>query len=267
VTVYIPTLGRIDLKLRAHLPRWLEQDMPIRLVVPVGEWEEHRAFVREMGWNSQIKVFKLPPNSFGLGASRNWIVKHAAKNGLKSIIICDDDVRPAKGTDMWLLVEDAEEPDTLGVGATHGLQDRFTGGAISANSGVILCPGGWGFTCFSLNVATALECGNFDPRLHALADDAELARNGIKRGIPWKVDCDVKIELNQKRYDPGGMSTVFPNRADRNAAERECMAIIHERWPEFTNHPDKKVRTSWQKLLDAYIPDWRERSAIHGGSL
>ena len=272
MTVYIPTIGRIDLKLRAHLPRWIEQEMPIRLVVRPDEYDAHRLLAKDLERTHgeiDLSVVKLPAaTKTGLGATRNYVVRHAERRGLSSIIICDDDVRPAKGTNMWRLIEDADQENVLGVGATHGLQDRFTGGGITKNKGkVILCPGGWGFTCFGLNVATALWLGNFDVKLHALADDAELARMGILNGIPWRVDCGVTIELNQKRYDPGGMSTVYPTREARDAAERECMALIHERWPDYTNEPDKKVRTSWQKLLDKYIPDWRDMSALHGGSL
>jgi hypothetical protein len=70
------------------------------------------------------------------------------------------------------------------------------------------------------------------------------------------------------RYDKGGIESLYKGDMEaRLAAERQCMAIMHERWPEYASHPDKKVRFSWQKILNDYIPDWKKSSAIHGGSL
>jgi len=162
----------------------------------------------------------------------------------------------------------AERDDVLGIGATRPIHDRFTDGAVSRNSGPILCPGGWGFVLFALNVRNAVRAGNYDAALHTIGDDAELARHGIAYlGIPWLVHCDVRWTSLGTRYAPGGINARFADRAAREAAERECLAIIHNRWPVYTNPPDKRLRVAWQKLLNDYIPDWREHSAIHGGKL
>jgi hypothetical protein len=168
---------------------------------------------------------------------------------------------------MKLLLAEAALPGVLGIGAVRSIHDHFTGGAISRNTGVILCPGGWGFQLFGLNVRTALELGNFDPLLHSYGEDGELCRNGIRAGIPWRAHCDVKCAPIGKRYAPGGISTRFRRPEERTAAERECLTIIHDRWPYYTNRPENPLRVAWQRMLDHYIPDWRERSAIHGGSL
>lgn len=202
----------------------------------------------------------------GVGYARQYCVIHANKARIKSIIMSDDDMRPAKNADMWPLLREAAKRGVLGIGAVRPIHDHFTQGAVSANSGVILCPGGWGFQMFGLNVPAAVRIGNFDDRLHSFGEDGELARNGIKNGMPWLVHCDVPCAPIGKRYDPGGIGTRFANREQRTEAEIECLALIHKRWPAFTNPPDKPLRVAWQKMLTHYIPHWRERSAIHGGT-
>ena len=262
--VYIPTLGRPE-NLRKVIPIWLEQEFTIRLVVERREYQQHMKLRKQEGWGTEVYVLPLPIAGRGIGYARNYIVKHAKNTALKSIIISDDDMY-AYG-DAYKLIDEAAKPGVLGIGSTRSIHDRFTGGAVSKNTGVILCPGGWGFQLFGLNVDTAIECGNFNTSLNVLGEDAELARHGIARGIPWRVHCDVKSVSIGKRYSPGGMNALYPILENRVKAERRCMEIIHMRWPEYTNAPDKKLRVAWQKMLDRYIPNWREASAIHGGSL
>jgi glycosyltransferase involved in cell wall biosynthesis len=264
--VYIPTMNRID-NLRIIIPKWLDQEFQVRLVMERSEWKAHVTMKKQEGWDSSVYLLPAPLSGRGIGYARNYCVQHAKNTALEAIIMSDDDLYVHTNSDAFELIEAACEPGVLGVGATRSLHDRFTGGAISANSGVILCPGGWGLQLFGLNVRMALACGNFDRRLHSFGEDAELARQGIKNGIPWLAHCDVTCVQIGKRYDAGGISTRYRTPESRSDGERECMDIIHKMWPEYTNAPDKKPRVAWQKLLDRYIPDWMEASAIHGGSL
>jgi len=267
--VYIPTLSRLEM-LQKTVPRWMEQDLNIRLVVPPAQVDDHRELAADLEWTRNgVQVLKLPDNlSYGLGAARHYIVKHAARRKIKAIIISDDDHRPKRGTNMWDLIAAAMDPDALGVGASRSLTDRFNGGALTRNSGVILCPGGWGFTVFGLNVDNALWCGNFDPALHTFADDAELARNGITRGLIWRMHCDVWIEQMNNRYDPGGMNSLFGEDVEkRRESEKENLTLLYSRWPDYVAPPDRKYRMAWSKMLTDYIPDWKARSALHGGRL
>jgi hypothetical protein len=205
--------------------------------------------------------------SRGIGYARNYAVKHAKATNLEAIIMSDDDVHIHPNSDAYELIDAVLHPGVLGVGATRSLHDRFTNGAISANDGVILCPGGWGFTIHGLNVKTAIECGNFNPALHSFGEDAELARQGIAKGIPWRVHCGVQFVSLNKRLDPGGFSAKYHTLEGRLAGELECRKIIHKRWPDYTSEPDKKPRVAWQRMLDDYVPGWRGASAIHGGDL
>jgi hypothetical protein len=264
--VYIPTLSRTDM-LKKTVPNWIEQGLQVRLVIDRVEWSIHTKLKREENWGKDVYILPLPLSGRGMGYARNFIVHHAKKTALESIIMSDDDVHIHPNSNASLLLEEAEKPRVLGVGAVRSLHDRFTGGAISANSGPILCPGGWGFTIHGLNIDNALLCGNFDKQLHSFGEDAELARNGIVQGIPWRVHCDVEFVSLNKRLDPGGFSAKYSTLDARLEAELECRKIIHKRWPEYTSQPEKKPRVAWQKLLDDNIPNWKEASAIHGGSL
>jgi len=266
MVVYIPTMGRTG-NIRTVVPYWLEQDLQVRLVVDRYEYATYTAVKREMKWGKEVYILPTPSNGRGIGYVRNYCVKHASRTALDAIIMADDDLRPKNGTDMYELLEEAKKPGVLGIGATRSIHDLMSQGAVSRNHGPILCPGGWGFQVFALNISKTLDCGNFDIRLHSLGEDAELARHGIKNGIPWLVHCDVKVDPIGKRYAPGGINTRFRAPEKRTAAERECMTIIHGMWPDYTNTPDKPLRTAWQRMLDDFIPGWQEASAIHGGSL
>jgi glycosyltransferase involved in cell wall biosynthesis len=266
ITVYIPTLDRVDM-IQKTVPHWLVQEMPVRLVVERREYRAYTELKNRMKWGKQVYILPLPLAGRGIGYARNYAVKHARATHLDAIIMSDDDVYIHDDSDAWDLIDAVEKPGVLGVGAVRTLHDRFTNGAISRNHGVILCPGGWGFTVKALNVQTALKCGNFDPALHSFGEDAELARQGIARGIPWRVHCDVVFVSLNKRLDPGGFSSKYHTLEGRLAGELECRSIIHKRWPDYTSEPDKRPRVAWQRMLDDYIPEWRNYSVLHGGDI
>jgi len=266
MALYIPTRSRAHMLVRT-VPRWLEQEQigTIRLVVPASEYKATARLRDEHDW--EVAVVSLPHGSRGISASRAFCVEHAGRQGYEAIIMSDDDYRPQRTSDASGLLRAAEDRYALGVGAVRSLHDRFNGGRLSALSGPILCPGGWGFQCFALNVRNALAVGNFDPEL-AFWEDAELARNGIDNGLPWRVHCDVWIDSMQKRDSAGGMSSLFRSREERDEAEQRSLRLIESRWPKYqVRGPSGKSRMLWQKMLDDYLPAWRGLSALHGGSL
>jgi hypothetical protein len=264
MTVYIPTRGRPD-NIRKIVPRWLEIGQAVRLVTEHEEVDGLLALKRDENWGGNVRV-STTGGAKGIGAIRHNIVVRAAHTGHDSIILAEDDASPDVHSDWDELLRIAALPNVLGIGATRPIHDRFSGGAVSRNYGPILCPGGWGFVLFGLNVHNAIRAGNYDPKLHTIADDAELARNGIATlGLPWLVHCNVRWSSLGTRYAAGGINARFgEDREKRAAAERECFAIIHERWPAYTNAPDKPLRMQWQKFLDRYLWAWREDSAMHG---
>ena len=118
----------------------------------------------------------------------------------------------------------------------------------------------------ALTLIWLLVVGNYDPFL-TVGEDAELWRNGVEAGIPWRIHRDVKVSAVGKRNSPGGMTARWATGDARARAELESRTLIYERWPDYASPPDKPFRMSWAEMLDDYIPDWRSRSALHGGKL
>jgi len=264
-TVYICTRNRLN-NVSKVVPRWLDQNFRVILVVEPEQEDEHISLCDDMQWAGDgVYVLPLSRPNLGIGYSRNQAVLHAWKMRSRSIIMADDDIRPASGldSDMADLIDEASKPNVLGIGAVLRIHDHFTGGAISANSGVILCPGGWGGRLYGLNVDRAVELGNYDVKLDCLGEDDDMKRQGIAAGIPWLVHCDVWAESIGSRFQPGGVQAFVGN--DRKSREERNHWLLHERWPRYVSAPPKKFRMEWAKMLDDHIPNWRERSAIHGG--
>jgi hypothetical protein len=267
MAVYIPTLNRLEV-LEKTVPAWLVHDVPVVLVVDPSELKAHMRLRDRMGWGNFVEITAVKRNGMGIGYKRRHCVTHAYEMGWDSIIMSDDDHKPRESCDAQLLIDEALEPGVLGIGAVVQIYSRFTGGAINELSGPILWPGGAGFTIYGLNVETALECGNFDPRLHSFGEDAELRRQGIARGLPWRVHADVWCDALNQRNSPGGFMAKYDgDMAARHAAEIACRKLIYERWPQYVSPPSKPPRMAWQRMLTDYVPDWRKRSALHGGTL
>src|SRR6266568_841142 len=204
-TVYVCTRGRIN-NLKKIVPRWIDQNFRVILVVEKKEHKNHTFLCNEMRWSiGEVSVRALPREDRGIGYARNWAVQHASGVKLRSIIMADDDIRPAADSNMSILTEEARKPEILGVGAVLRIHDHFTDRAVSKNSGVILCPGGWGHRLYGLNVETTMALGNYDKNLDCLGEDDELQRQGIAAGIPWAVHCDVWAESIGSRNQPGGI--------------------------------------------------------------
>lgn len=267
MAVYIPTLSRYD-SLEKIVPAWLEQYVPIVLVVDPSELKEHIRFRDVHNWRPGVLIACVPKNRMGIGYKRRFCVQHAYDRGYDAFIMSDDDHKPREDSDVYRLLEEAQKPGVLGVGATIQIYARFTGGAINKLSGPILWPGGAGFSVYALNVEMAIKCGNFDARLHSFGEDAELRRQGLARGIPWRVHTDVWCDSVNQRNSPGGFMAKYDgDLAARQQAETACRTLIYERWPQYVSSPDKPPRMAWQAMLEAYVPRWREMSALHGGHL
>lgn len=262
MVAYIVTRDRPG-NLKRIIPRWLEQDIPVTLVVEGSESEQHKSLVRGMGWGRMVSVISPVQRNRGIGHARRFAVAQASRVH-RSIIMSDDDVMPNRNSSMRTLLREAESPYVLGIGATRTLHDRFSGGVTASRDDVILCPGGWGMQLFALNIENTIKIGNFDSRLDCFGEDHELMRNGIATGIPWLVHCGAKCDALGVRYDPGGLNS-FIGSGDRAKREIECRKVIHKRWPAYVSMPEARPRMRWQKMLDDYIPGWRTRSAMHGG--
>jgi len=269
MSVYIPTCGRIEM-LKKTVPWWIEQELGIRLVVKPEEYDEHVNLRDSQGWRGPVSVLRLPRRySKGIAASRRFCIEHAARMGYTEIIMSDDDHRPSNGTDAGMLLDAVRDhPDALGVGSVCSMLDRFHQGRLSQLHEVILCPSGWGLMVSALNVQNVISLGNFDVGL-TYQSDTELMRNGITRGMPWLIHCDVWVTSVGKRFAPGGIAGTFNSIAERDAEMARCLRLIESRWPRYQRPMKDGVRSRmyWAKMRDDYTPGWRELSALHGGSL
>jgi hypothetical protein len=277
VTAYIITRGRLE-NLRKIIPRWIGQDIPVVLVVEHIEKGKHDRFLLNNGWERSVQTISPNLPNRGVGFARGVAVSHALEHRLRSIIMSDDDLRPASDSDMPKLLRSAERPNVLGIGAVRALHNHYSKGVTAENDGLIICPAGWGMQLFALNIRNTMLVGNFDPKLDCFGEDHELMRQGIATsGIPWLVHCGVKCEAIGVRFDPGGLNdyiasrppvvvTASEAREQRENREQVCRAIIHDRWPKYCSRPDQRNRTAWSRMMDDWIPGWRLRSAMHGGS-
>jgi hypothetical protein len=266
MAVYIPTLNRLEV-LEKTVPVWLDKDVPVILVVDPMERRLHVTFRNAQGWHGFVHIAAVPRNKMGIGYKRRYCVQHAYDMGWDSIIMADDDHKPRPHSDVSLLLYEALNPATLGIGAVVQIYARFTGGAINNLGGPILWPGGAGFTIYGLNIENALKVGSFDPKLHSFGEDAELRRQGIVHGLPWRVHADVWCDAVNQRNSPGGFMAKYGSMDARAAGELECRKLIYERWPQYTSPPSQRPRMAWQRMLSDYVPDWRAHSALHGGTL
>lgn len=263
MTVYIPTRSRPGF-VRRIVPRWLELGLDVRLVTD--DPGLLRAVKRQEDWDERVHISAT--SAYGTGAIRRSIVKRAHAAGFRSIILADDDMMPDRNSDFRALLDIASRPRVLGIGAVRPITDHFTHGAMSANSGVILCPGGWAFGLYGLNVANAVAAGNFDPALTVHGEDAELARQGIaKLALPWLVHADVNWTSMNTRGAAGGIAAMLPDPGEREAALQECFRLLRARWGDYVNRPGSPARMAWQRMLDDFLPKWRSMSAMHGGKL
>lgn len=284
-TVYIISRGRPG-NLRRLLPYWHANDFEVCIVVDPRDRQDYT--YSAMRWSGgDLRIICPIANDLGLGYARMFAVLHAASNGLDAIVMSDDDIVPASNTNAHLLIESARATGALGVGARvpwHDfsfkglLQKHCDGIALGDLKEPILCPSGVAFRLFGIHVPTALE-HNFDPNFDVQNEDGEYMRCGIAAGTPWMMDPRVEAVSVGGRFMTGGvrnalgLDEVMPDTPEERRAlvpthprVLACHKLAHEHWPEFVSPPDRPLRTQWAKMYDRYIPGWRKRSALHGGS-
>jgi hypothetical protein len=267
--VFICTKQRFG-NLMKVVPRWLDttpRHVPVILVTDKSEAADTKSLIAREQWPDRVWVYRLREDNAGIGFARHEALRLAGRKDYVSIIMADDDIMPKHGVSVNPLLRVARRDSVLGIGATRSYHDWLSNGVTGIRKDPILCPSGWGFQLFALNVQNTLSLGNYDPRLDCFGEDAELMRRGISAGIPWLVHCGVKCETIGNRHAPGGIASLTATPVSRSHREAQCQRIIHDMWPEFTSCPPKPSRMAWGKMYDRYIPGWRERSAIHGGSL
>jgi hypothetical protein len=261
-TVYISTRGRPG-NIRKVTPVWRSMGFNIVLTVEPQEVDLYAASVDWVHYPRETKIQPLPKANQGLAYSRHHALIHAASYGLESIIVADDDIKPAWG--MATLVEDASHSKVLGITARYSYHDLALGGRIKKFDGVILQPCGM-FRMVALNVDNVMKLGNYDPAADN-CEDADLMLNGIQHGFPWMVDLDSKALSMGKRHEPGG-SLDYLNYIGRSVQDHtRWKPSLENKYPEVVGNFKGTTRVFWRKAYDMYMPGWKKYSALHGGDI
>jgi hypothetical protein len=256
VVAYIPTRARAHL-LKKVLPKWEKQNNVGAVILVVEPWEgkEMMALARPY---DKVWVEILPRFDRGIAYARQRILRIAKTDGLDRIIMCDDDLYPSVGQDVSKLLEFPEgEHPTLGMGASlsfYGL--TFGNDTLRERHDPLLCYNALGKRLFGIDVNAALEIGGYDIRLHSFGSDNDIVRQGAKDlQSLWYVHAGMKATSIGKRYEPGGIEDLA---GDRHAREVQCHEIMYGKWPKYVTPPTSRFMCKWKKLMDDFIPDWKE---------
>lgn len=250
--VYIPTRARAHL-LKKVLPKWQEQkNAEVVLVVEGWEFDDIQRLAAPY---ANVWVEKLRRFDKGIAYARQQILGMAHFDGLDKIIMCDDDLYPTVESDVSKLLD---LPDmALGMGASVSYYGLMFGNENLKRDDPLLCYNALGKRLFSIDVATAFEVGGYDVRLHTFGSDNDIVRQGAKdMQTLWYVHAGVKATSISKRYEPGGLQD-FAGQS-RQSREKHCHKIMHSKWPKYISSPDRRFACQWKKLMDDFIPDWKE---------
>ena len=264
--VFIPSRGRWE-QAPVIAKAWHAQGFTPHFVVEPDEALSYCAAVED------CQVHPLEFENGGIGHSRMHCVNLAASWGCKSIVLCDDDIKPnPKYLNMGNFMDSAAHSKVLGITARYGYHDLCLGALIKDRNDLILLPTGT-FRLVALNVRNVLEIGNYDRHLE-YAEDCDLFLRGLQAGFPWLIHLGTRSISVGTRYQPGGMLD-FAGGEDELADRKEHWhETLYERYPDIVNDPAKadftkqnSIRISWRKAYDKYLPGWKKWSALHGGYL
>lgn len=258
-SVFIPTRER-HFHLEKSLPKWAAKEAEVVLVVDPRDRKATEKFIEDGGYDAE--VFSVSKNGIGIGAIRQEILESAIDRSLESFIIADDDLVPAKG-DIRMLTDAVIDENVVGCGASnsgHGLMLGKNGNEILKLKESFPIAGVWGHCLFALNTELAEAAGGYPRWCTCFGEDAELQRQGIAMGYPWWYESAVTWTSLAKRYSPGGLEAAFNgSKEKRIEAENKVRVRLAKRWPDYVSAPPKPHRTAWKKMMNDYIPDWRDR--------
>lgn len=268
--VFIPTRGRYATILKL-CKVWLNKEFEVTLVV---EPQEYRQYSGEVT-RRDVNMLVLQKDNQGVAYARNRAVNHAHDEGLKSIILADDDIKPStrRHDGMAEILEACEHPKIMGITARYGYHDLCLGTEIKYLDDIVLLSTGT-FRLVGLNVDNVMNVlGNYDYTLD-YAEDCDLFLRSIQAGFPWMVHLGSFSNSIGTRYEPGGMLDFAGGRDKLAEKKAEWHKELHDRYPDITNAHTEKcagkqncINIQWKKAYDLYMPGWRKWSELDGGDL
>jgi hypothetical protein len=245
--IYIPTKNRPDV-LKKVLPYWEEYNIPIYLVTE-GQYSYQ---MKDLG--HPVVLLRRPDK--GLGYARKWILKHAEHQGFKSIVMSDDDHKPAG--DVHAMIQFATRRDVVGVGMWKSIYGLLLGretalyaAAKKKKQAAFLTTGSVGYGVFAVNVKNVAKVGGFDERM-VWAEDVPVCRFGMAQlGIPWYIYTGAWVKGEIKSNSGGQFS--FDLQEIRDTAQK----IQQKQWPDYMTYsprPERRVgharnyRFAWKRF-------------------
>jgi hypothetical protein len=252
--IYIVTRDRLAL-LRKVMPYWLEQELPITLVVESSESRIHSEFVAEL--TAAVRIL-APGDNLGIGQIRRSIFDDAVEKGLAAIIMADDDIRPTKS--IRPLLSFIRGPTrAIGIGTVKPGYGQFMDAATLNSGRPVLHTGSMGLQIAAWNVRRVMEVGGHDPKLDVQFEDHELLFRGIMAKYPWYLHTAVFAHQVANRFSPGGLATATGNREAREVGIERCAEYCREKYPAYVSRRGTPYRFYWSRLLDdTYGKVWRE---------
>jgi hypothetical protein len=250
--VFIPTRGTGRVACVERLAASIRDSCPEVVIFAVSERKvkaDGAVWLRLGRWSHESAV----------GLVRRRIVNYAAENRIKSFLMADDD--QVISGDIAGLIRLAERRDVTGIAAwksIYGLWYRGTQLSLNAAAGIsaLHLNRGNAHQVMALNTANVMRAGNYDEKLRVY-EDGELARNAIRRGLPWMMYTGVAAsgqassEMIRARHG-GGVAD--GDEAYYDALKTASRVEIARRWPEFISLRGASCVCYWKRLNAAYLP-------------
>lgn len=257
--VFIPSRGRWFTANRTAND-WRSQGFVVNFMVEPAEFSKYD----EALTNEYDLIHELPLNNMGVGYARHHLVKCAAADGYKAVVIADDDFRPKRRINE--IFDYAQNDKVLGITARYGYHDLVLGPAIKNRDDLILLPAVT-MAVYGLNIHNALKLGNYDPDLNGL-EDVDMVLRGLQAGFPWMIHLGTHCTSVNKRYAPGGVSSYMKIHGIELDDVPPWYDKLYAKWPDFVyGHTTRKIRIGWRKAYNEFIPCWKDYSSLHGGDL
>lgn len=258
---YIPSRGRPE-NVTKLVKAW---DTELFDVVFMVEPDEQAVYAQSIPCDVTINVTveSLPDRNLGVGFSRSMCLEHAKADGHTAVILSDDDIKPVCGMDH--LVEDVKDPMALAITSYHSYMDFALGVKGKDRDDIIIVAPSF-MRMWAVNIENVYAIGGLDKNLKCI-DDNELKFRAAANGFPWMIHFAAKSASFGKRFAAGGVSSLGST-AVEDAADQ-----IVAKHAEYSPHLLRRVQTpkaiqySWSKIHDHFLPDWRDWSDTHGGTV
>lgn len=227
--IYIPSLNRTQkAKTLVRRLKGFFPDLPIFVCI-----EQDQDY-------SEVHCSKLVLSEFrsGIGYSRKCCVEHAAEKGFEFIIMLDDDsVVP---DNLLKLVDNLEEHPEIawcgGYVSFYGIMGLKPNTGLYYNYSM-------GCSIMALNVAAALDVGNFNRDLQ-LNEDNDLKMKLMDEGFYCAIDTDIVCSHSNPRGADGGCSCF-----NQEKVAAESMRSLTETWgTPYFREKNGKVMIMWCKM-------------------